>query len=599
MRCPQVRDWLQRDLDGSAEPSADAAAHLQSCEACAAEAGRLKAIAAAVRAALPEAAVPIDFTDRVMVDAEEPTGDEALVEAVRPRWGRRLAFLALLVAIPAVAILLSRPRSVRVEGRLLVERDGRWVSVTEVADGGEFALDGFANAKTGALEVTALESTLLEADRRLHLKVGSALLEADEATTVETPLGEVRMNPGSACLVRIKGDGEEETMSLATLKRMTPALLAVTVLAGGVTVANAQGEHGAEKDETVEVRPGEPPVLDEKALSRELDALNEALTRINERMEAIARQIEASQKDAESTVRRATENAASALERAVRERGAHEAATLRYEMEKFARFLDNCSEMIEMRARNESDPFTGEEKNRLGARLGKYRESLEQLMEVLERHPEKAAEVMRMFEETRGSAVVFVREHDLHGAEKDRPFFGEDKKSRWEYKKFSSDPRSVDGLRDRIRNIEAQYRTLLQDRDAEVESVRHENAELRDKVQALEAELKRQKADPELRFVETFQETRWLPPTVAQLEQRLNEVRMQIVHAQDKGDTEAVARLKREEERLEIARVHTQEYWKLRRHYVECKAGGYEKDAKNLLEKIEKERAQLLQVLDK
>ena len=80
MNCEDVRAWLRRDLDGAAEPSADAAEHLERCGACREEASRLKGIAAAGRDALPAAdrraflalvveARPFDSLGRRAVDA--------------------------------------------------------------------------------------------------------------------------------------------------------------------------------------------------------------------------------------------------------------------------------------------------------------------------------------------------------------------------------------------------------------------------------------------------------------------------------------------------------------------------------------------------
>ena len=98
LSCNDVIVWLRRDLDGSAEPSAEVAAHIERCEECAHEAGRLKRMAAEAREALPPARVPFDFTDRVMDALVEPTGDAALAEAVRPRRNGALVLVAMLIA---------------------------------------------------------------------------------------------------------------------------------------------------------------------------------------------------------------------------------------------------------------------------------------------------------------------------------------------------------------------------------------------------------------------------------------------------------------------------------------------------------------------
>ena len=85
MKCEKVQQWLRRDLDGVSEPSVEVAAHLERCGTCRAEAQRLRALAEMSRDALPKADVPADFTTHVMTSLFEPTADEALATAARPR----------------------------------------------------------------------------------------------------------------------------------------------------------------------------------------------------------------------------------------------------------------------------------------------------------------------------------------------------------------------------------------------------------------------------------------------------------------------------------------------------------------------------------
>ena len=107
LECPEVREWLRRDLDGAADPSSEVAEHIERCKGCTREAERIRALASAARECLPRAAVPFDFTDRVMDAVTEPVGDDALADAVRPRRSLALAVVALMVGL---TVLVFWPR---------------------------------------------------------------------------------------------------------------------------------------------------------------------------------------------------------------------------------------------------------------------------------------------------------------------------------------------------------------------------------------------------------------------------------------------------------------------------------------------------------
>ena len=190
MDCSDIRDWLRRDLDGAAEPSSEAAEHLEGCPACKSEAGRYKAIAEAARAALPPAAVPFDFVDRVMHTLVKPMGDEHLVEVMRPRWASRLLIIPFVAALVVAAVSLwPRP------------------DVTGAA------LDTGASGSSGALSYTALEPSLFSAEAN-ELHAGVMHFACEEPTTVRTPLGEVHLRAGTACVIRVTQSEEIENMKL-------------------------------------------------------------------------------------------------------------------------------------------------------------------------------------------------------------------------------------------------------------------------------------------------------------------------------------------------------------------------------------------------
>lgn len=268
MSCDNVRRWLRGDLDGAAEPSSEVAAHLGRCEACAAEARRLQAISAAARAALPRAAVPVDFVDGVMGSlVEAPVRD--LTDAVRPRWRRRLLFFPTLVALPLlIAVFWPRP-----EVRPAVE------------------VERYARVDAEGLRYTAMAPLLMREGPPVELVAGSAIFQCDRPATVRTALADVRLAAGAECLIRVTDKKETMEMDLKQLKRIVPAFLAVTVMSGSVRVANAQGEEEAGRDEVVEVVPGKAPRLDEEAVVRELEVIAKVLDDLNRRMELLQRQI--------------------------------------------------------------------------------------------------------------------------------------------------------------------------------------------------------------------------------------------------------------------------------------------------------------------
>ena len=268
MKCSEVQQWLRRDLDGVAEPCVEAAAHLERCRTCRAEAQRIRALAEMSRDALPAADVPADFTHQVMASLVEPTSDEALAAAARPRVRRWLPVLAVLLIIPLLPLLRARPAAT---GALRVERDGAWVQADRVAGDDLFGLDAFARADTGGAEVTALEPSLLRASQPLELLGGQVHVEARDPVVIQTALAEIRLRAGSACVATI---GKEKEMSFDKMKRLGPALLTVTLLAGGATVANAQGEEEAEKEKPVTVEPGRKPAAGDPEITKALAEAN-------------------------------------------------------------------------------------------------------------------------------------------------------------------------------------------------------------------------------------------------------------------------------------------------------------------------------------
>ncbi|MHC4162365.1 MAG: hypothetical protein ACYSUM_09575 [Planctomycetota bacterium] len=274
MKCRKVQQWLRRDLDGVAEPSVEVAAHLERCRTCRAEAQRLKVLAEMSRNALPAADVPADFTNQVMASLVAPTADEALATAARPRVRRWLPVLAVLLIIPLLPLLpLLRARPAAT-GALRVERDGAWVEADRAARDDFIGLDAFAHAAIGETDVTALEPSLLRASQPLELLGGQVHVEARDPIVIQTPLAEIRLRAGSACVATL---GKEKEMSFDNLKKLGPALLTVTLLAGGATVANAEGEEEAEKEKPVTVEPGKRPEASDPEITKALEEANRLL----------------------------------------------------------------------------------------------------------------------------------------------------------------------------------------------------------------------------------------------------------------------------------------------------------------------------------
>jgi len=277
VKCEDVRAWLVRDLDGFAEPSAEAVAHLERCPACAAEAERLQRLADAAREALPAADVPSGFADRVMASVAGPLGDEALERAsrTRPRW----MLLALVVVLAPVAALAFFPRSgVDVRGTRLVEREGAWVAA---ASGDEFALETGWFVDAGPVRVTALAPSRLRGGAALSLLAGSVALESRAPAVVETRLGAIRLLGNTRCLAILAGEEDLEMVGLDGIRGSMRAALAVAVLAGGATVANAQGAEPAREREAVVARPDEAPRLMEE-IAKRLHEIEDRLARLEQ-----------------------------------------------------------------------------------------------------------------------------------------------------------------------------------------------------------------------------------------------------------------------------------------------------------------------------
>jgi hypothetical protein len=354
MKCEEVQQWLRRDLDGVAEPSVEVAAHLERCRACAAEARRLKALAEKSREALPAAEVPADFTDQVMTSLVEPTADEALATAARPRVRRWLPVLAALLIIPLVPLLGARPAAT---GALRVERDGAWVEADRAARDHLFGLDTYAHARVGATGVTALEPSLLRASDPLELLGGQVHVDARDSIVVKTPLAEIRLHADSACVATL---GKEKEMSFDNLKRLGPTLLTVTLLAGGATVANAQGEEKAEKDKPVTVAPGGKPEARNPEATKALEEANRLLEAARAAMDLarVKQQLQVREEDLTrqlAEVRRILQQARRELERLQPQvdklrdaKGVHRVETLREGQRQVVRRDPRTGEVIEV-----------------------------------------------------------------------------------------------------------------------------------------------------------------------------------------------------------------------------------------------------------
>ena len=314
MKCSSVQQWLRKDLDGAAEPSVEVAAHLERCRTCRAEAQRLRALAEMSRDALPAADVPSDFTHQVMASLVEPIADEALATAARPRVRRWLPVLAVLLVIPLLPLLRARPAAT---GALRVERDGAWVEADRAAKDDLFGLAAFAQAAIGEADVTALEPSLLRASQPLELLGGQVHVEARDPVVIQTPLAEIRLRAGSACVATL---GKEKEMSFDNLKKLGPALLTVTLLAGGATVANAEGEEEAETEKPVTVEPGKKPEAGDPEITKALAEANRLLDEARAAMDLarIQQAMEMQEKDIEeqlAKVRKILEQTRRELER--------------------------------------------------------------------------------------------------------------------------------------------------------------------------------------------------------------------------------------------------------------------------------------------
>jgi hypothetical protein len=293
MNCETIEQWLRKDLDGAAEPSVEVAAHLERCPTCRAEARRLKALAEMARDTLPAADVPVDFTNQVMGQLVEPTADAALASAARPRMRRWWPVLAVLLVLPFVPLLRTRPAAT---GSLHVERGGAWVEADRAGSDDLFGLDAFAQAAVGEADVTALEPSLLRASQPLELLGGQVHVETRDPVVIQTPLAEIRLRADSACVATL---GKEKEMSFDNLKRLGPALLTVTLLAGGATIANGEGEEEAGKENPVTVAPGQKPVTGDPEITKALVEANRLLDAARAAMEVARLQqaLEVQEKD--------------------------------------------------------------------------------------------------------------------------------------------------------------------------------------------------------------------------------------------------------------------------------------------------------------
>ena len=171
-----------------------------------------------------------------------------------------------------------------VEGDLFVERDGAWVAADRAGPGRLFGMEGGGRARSGSVRVASLGGALLRAGP--ELVAGRVLLEADAPAVVRTPLAEIRLAAHSACVAELQ-PFQEETMAFSRMKIAAPAMLAVTVLAGGVVVANDEGEEEAGRDERIVVEPGTAPALER--LEREVRDVHRMLEEVHRRMEELER----------------------------------------------------------------------------------------------------------------------------------------------------------------------------------------------------------------------------------------------------------------------------------------------------------------------
>ncbi len=260
MNCTHVREWLRRDFDGAADPSGDVAAHLERCSTCRSEAGRLKALAESARAALPTPDVPRHFSDRVMAEIAPPA-DAVLAASTRPMWRGWWPVAAALLLIPMAAFWAMR------------ETPPQTITLPEGA-----------HMTMGGVEVTALNDceVLPEASGRPgRLVSGRVLLTTIAPGRVRTELGEISLNADSTVVAALE---LEETK----MKRVIPAALSVALLAGGASVANAEGQAKADKKRAVRVeRLRRAPRHDIATLRHELSEAMHALARAQERLASV------------------------------------------------------------------------------------------------------------------------------------------------------------------------------------------------------------------------------------------------------------------------------------------------------------------------
>jgi hypothetical protein len=245
-----------------------------------------------MRAALPPAAVPFDFAERVTASVVEPPSDAPIVEAARPR---RARWIPVGVAVVAACVAAWWPRgpSPAVTGDLRVAADGgAWSPATDAAPGRTFGLEPGGRARIDGVTIDARARAVLRAADPLELIGGRVVLTAGaQPAEIETALATIRLRAFSACEASLDGDTEDEdkeerTMDFETIRRWSPRALAVTLLAGTLQVAHAQGaETVDEPGKRVDV--GEFPAqpVDELArriadAKREIEAANRRIAEL-------------------------------------------------------------------------------------------------------------------------------------------------------------------------------------------------------------------------------------------------------------------------------------------------------------------------------
>ncbi|MEE8106841.1 MAG: hypothetical protein V3T86_15010 [Planctomycetota bacterium] len=251
MNCEKVREWLLRDLNGVAEPSAEVAAHLERCSECAAEAGRMKGLAEAARAALPEADVPVGFTERVLDAVSPATGQRALLDAARPRAMRWAVAASILVALSSAYWLGGQSARDAGDPHVL-QPDGRWEETSSIPAG---ALLGVAPGRTvtfGAIEAKALRLSVFRNSQPPELLAGEIVVRSPTPGELLTPFGALRWNGRSECVATLTPKETKDMLTFDTLRKSVPAAMMVTVLSGSAQLAYADGGTPAEG------KPGQP-----------------------------------------------------------------------------------------------------------------------------------------------------------------------------------------------------------------------------------------------------------------------------------------------------------------------------------------------------